>query len=190
MSDSPQKTVVSVESVCDAPSDGHTIDLRCCSPPMAWPWPEEQTHSLAQKARLRPLTSSLLGNVIVPPQASPWQTLHCFYSGVLGTWTGPRSLCIHSVTGPSPAVTRELVIRIFKLKPLCMLSRRLFVTLFNISEVRSQREQFINLLLRSCNLCSLFSLSVCLSITLLVLFSPHFLTFLPFFIVWGFEGQH
>lgn len=27
--------VVSVESVCDAPSDGHSIDLWCCSP--LWP---------------------------------------------------------------------------------------------------------------------------------------------------------
>lgn len=37
--------------------------------PLAWPWPEKkQTHTLAQKAWLRPLTSSLLGNVIVPPK--------------------------------------------------------------------------------------------------------------------------
>lgn len=36
----------------------------------------------------------------------------------------PGSPCIHSLIGPSPAVTRELVVRIFKLKPLYMLRHK------------------------------------------------------------------
>lgn len=89
--------------------------------PLAWPWPEEQTHTVAQKAWLRLVTSSLLGNVIVPHKTFPDRHLSPLQwrSGRL-IW--PRSLCIHTVTGLSPAVTGELVARIFRLKPLCMLS--------------------------------------------------------------------
>lgn len=39
--------------------------------PLAWPWPEEQTHTVAQKAWLRLVTSSLLRNVIVPHKTLP-----------------------------------------------------------------------------------------------------------------------
>lgn len=96
----------------------------------------------------------------------------------------PGSLCIHSLIGLSPAVTRELVARIFKLKPLCMLSHTPFVTPLNISEVRSQREQFITFLLRSCNHWSPFTFCLHSSFCFLPI-----LNFLAIFIVWGFQGH-
>lgn len=85
------------------------------------PWPDlDQKNTHPHKACFRPLTSSLLGNVIASKKTSPWQTLERLYSGVLVALESP---CIHS-----PAVTRELVVCIFKRKVFYMPCHTPFAT--------------------------------------------------------------
>lgn len=122
-----------------------------------------------------------LTSLTLTATSSPLQ----WHSGHLN-WS--RSSCIHSLMSPSPAVTRELVSCIFKLKPFYMLSRTPFVTFLNISEVNKSNSSPFSSYPLTTGCFSLFLSSYTSLFSFC--FRPFFLNFLPIFIVWGFQGQY
>lgn len=181
---------MTVESVCDALSDGHAIDLRRRSP--LWPdldWKNKHTYTHAQtKARLRPPYVTSAGEIslsltrLQPPltdtsSALQWDPWHL-------KWSGSRR--IHSLVGSSPAVKGELASRVVKLKPVHTL-RHTICHMASYFKFRGQCEHESWLFLSGSLTGGLLSLLLPALLLALGFFFSTFLTFLSILIVQGFK---
>lgn len=126
----PTEAVVTVESVCDALSNGGAIDLRRRRlSPLAWPWLGEQIDADRQKPDLDPLyVTSARGDLPPPPFSThPRPTLADTSSAPWWPFFWLLWL-LWRFADPSPAVPVKWGVGTFRLKPVCTLGFAQFVT--------------------------------------------------------------
>lgn len=168
----PTEAVVTVESVCDALSNGGAIDLwRRRLSPLAWPWLGEQIDADRQKPDLDPLyvtSAGVWGGDCPPPSTRPRPTL-------TDTSSAPRwpilwlLWLLRYFADPSPAVKVKWGVGTFRLKPVCTLGLTQFVTWLGT-------RKFCRPLRASLQSISFFSSSsLCLHISLFSLFWPFYI---------------